>query len=115
MNMKAELRIYGVSEYFTQPNANEGDFTFYDYDNEEIEGLSDEVFMKVAENNGNVWSLYALLRDIEANNFGAKSFAIKPNMQFRAYLINIENETVNPIRIDINELLIRVTDTGYTL
>ena len=36
-------------------------------------------------------------------------------MQFRAYLIDIEDETVEPIRVDEDQLLMRVTDTGYSL
>jgi hypothetical protein len=113
--MKAELRIYGVAYYFTQPNADKGDYSFKDYDNEEISVLSDDVFIKTAEDNGNVWSLNAFLRETEAHNFGAKSATVTENMQFRAYLIDTENETNPPIRMDIEEYLMRVEDVGYSL
>ena len=115
MNLKAELRIYGVECYFTQPNASEGDYSFKDYDNEEIANLSDIDFIESAENNGYVWSLYGFLRDIEAHNFGARATVTRENMQFRAYLIDIEDESVEPIRIDEDQLLMRVADIGYSL
>lgn len=113
--MKAELRIYGVAYYFTQPNADKGDYSFKDFDNEEISVLSDEIFVKTAEGNGDVWSLNAFLRETESHNFGARSATVKENMQFRAYLIDTENETNPPIRMDIEEYLMRVEDVGYSL
>ena len=113
--MKAELRIYGVDYYFTQPNADKGDYSFKDFDNEEISVLSDEVFMQTAENNGDVWSLNAFLRETEAHNFGAKSATVKENTQFRAYLVDVAGEGNPPIRVDIEEYLMRVEDVGYSL
>lgn len=112
--MKAELRIYGVECYFTQPHADEGDYSFYDYDNEEIEHLSDSEFIESAENNGYVWSLYTFLRDIEAHNFGARATVTRENMQFRAYLIS-QDEQDKPVRVDVDEILMRVEDIGFSL
>ena len=113
--MKEELRIYGVECYFTQPNASEGDYSFKDYDNEEISNLSDEEFMKTAVGNGYVWSLDYFLRDLEAHNFGAKAVVTRENMQFRAYLIDTTDENEAPIRVDSDQLLMRVEDVGYSL
>ena len=113
--MKAELRIYGVECYFTQPNADKGDYSFKDYDNEEIANLSDEEFMKTAERNSYVWSLDYFLRDLEAHNFGASNVVTRENMQFRAYLIDTTDENEAPIRMDEDQLLMRVEDVGYSL
>ena len=113
--MKAELRIYGVECYYTQPNADKGDYSFKDFDNEEIANLSDSDFIESAERNGYVWSLANFLRDIEAHNFGARATVTRENMQFRAYLIDTEDETVEPVRVDEDQLLMRVEDVGYSL
>ena len=113
--MKAELRIYGVECYYTQPNADKGDYSFKDYDNEEIANLSDKEFMESAERNGYVWSLDSFLRNLEAHNFGARSEVTRENMQFRAYLIDITDNNEAPIRVDNDQLLMNVIDTGYSL
>ena len=113
--MKAELRIYGVSYYFTQPNTENNDYSFQEYDNEDIANLSDNDFIQWAEDNGDVHSLHGFLRELEAHNFGAKSTVPKENMQHRAYLVDTENPMVTPVRIDIDEIKMRVEDIGYSL
>ena len=114
--MKAELRIYGIDCYFTQPNVDKGDYSFRDYTNEEISEFSDEEFFKIAGKRGFVYSLYGFLREIEAHNFGVKSDVIQENMQFRAFLVDTEDENTPPIRIDKGEeYLMNVIDTGYSL
>ena len=108
----AEIRIYGVECYFTQPNADKGDYSFKDYDNEEISHLPDNTFIESAENNGYVWTLSAFLREVEAHNFGAKSWVIKENMQFRAFLVPLDED--EPIRrIDLDDLKLDVLDLHY--
>ena len=113
--MKAELLIYGVAYYFTQPNTDKGDYSFREYDNAEIEQLSDNDFINWAKDNGDVHSLYGFLRELEAHNFGAKSCVPKENMQYRAYLVDTENPMATPIRIDLDEIKMNVVDTGYSL
>ena len=137
-SLKAELRIYGVDFYYgtlavsddlyipfqsqeTSDNEkgnlyqDENGIRLNEFDSEQISRLSDEVFILEAEEHGYVWSLGNFLREIEAHNMGAKSWVVKENMQFRAYLIDIEDDTVKPVRVDIDGLLMRVADTGYSL
>ena len=137
MNIKAELRIYGVDYYYgtlkvsddlyvptmseeTSDNEkgelyqDENGIRLNEFSIEQIGRLSDEVFILEAEEHGNVWSLGGFLREVEAHNFGAKSWAVVENMQFRAYLVP-QDEDDNPIRVDIDQLLMRVADVGYSL
>ena len=113
--MKAELVIYAVDYHAIQPHADEGDYSFYELDNEEIANLSDEEFIQIAEDNGQAHSLDGFLREVEAHNFGARSDVVRENMQFRAYLIDTENPETTPIRVDISEIKMRVEDVGYNL
>ena len=113
--MKAELVIYAVDYHAIQPHADEGDYSFYELDNEEIANLSDKEFIQIAEDNGQVHSLDGFLREVEAHNFGARSDVVRENMQFRAYLIDTENPEATPIRVDISEIKMRVEDVGYSL
>ena len=107
--MKAELRIYGVSEYFTQPYTDKGDYSFYDYSAEEIENLSGKDFIQWAENNGEIYTLNGFLRDLEVRN------TVKKGMQFRAFLINTEDTEEEPIRVDVSDMLLRVSDVSCCL
>lgn len=137
MSNKKELRIYGVSCYvgatrYTHDYATFNSQEFSDnekgnlytdengviineFDNEQISRLTDLSFMDEAEESGNVWSLDGFLRDIESRNFGGKSWAVAENMQFRAYLVDLEDGGVDPIRVDISEIKMSVADVGYSL
>ena len=110
MSNSKELCIYCVDTYYGQPNFDEEPQEVVEYDNEDIERLSDEDFIERAEEIGQVYTLFGFLRMVEAEKYGARS-EIPTNSTIRAYLIDRENPEGEVIRVDdIDEIVMTITN-----
>lgn len=99
-----ELIIYGVQFFYD-------DEQDVELSNFELTYVSDDKFIKRAEEEGNVWSLYGFLRKLEASGYGASETDME-NMTLRAYLINAKNPD-DVIRVDHDNFLFNISELKH--